>query len=340
MALNTPTYERAGWLEDLNSMLVSTAVHFSLFIVLALLTVAGGGKRGTTLEMTLGGEGTGAAAGPDLNDLPSPGDPQAEPAHLDASQQLAAALGPPNALENPSPIEAASIDAPDALAMASAELGGAGGVAQKGTGETDGMALDASPIFGATAGTGRGGGGTGDGHGKYGRASTDFFGIGGYGQTFVYVVDASDSMNDHGKFERARYELLRSIEQLNSDQRFFVIFYNTGAYPMDAEAPQLATQENIATVTNWINAVEPTGGTNPLPALLLAVSMRPDAIYFLSDGQFDPATVQELRIRNHDNRRLKTHTIPIHTIAFFDRISEGLMRMISRNSGGEYKYVR
>ena len=138
-------------------------------------------------------------------------------------------------------------------------------------------------------------GGGKQGEGASGQSATEFFGIGGYGQTFVYVVDASDSMNDRGKFERARYELLHSIEQLNSDQRYFIIFYNDGAYPMDANEPLLATQDNLANTTQWINEVEPTGGTNPLPALLFALTLRPDAIYFLSDGQFDPATIQQLR---------------------------------------------
>ena len=49
-------------------------------------------------------------------------------------------------------------------------------------------------------------------------------------------------MNDRGKFERARYELLKSIEQLGSEQRYFVIFYNERAYPMDADKPLQASQ--------------------------------------------------------------------------------------------------
>ena len=161
-----------------------------------------------------------------------------------------------------------------------------------------------------------------------GKASTDFFGIGGYGQTFVYVVDASDSMNEGRKFERARYELLKSIEQLSSEQRYYVIFYNTAQYPMDAAAPLLATADNIANTTEWVNYVEPTGGTNPLPALLMALSLRPDAIYFLSDGQFDPMVMNQLRFRNRQNLKLDIRQIPIHTVAFFDRMAEGLMRMI------------
>jgi hypothetical protein len=215
------------------------------------------------------------------------------------------------------------------------ELGGAAGMSLEGA--LEGTGSGAGQSLGGTGGKGRGGGGNGDGSST--KASAEFFGIGGYGKTFVYVVDCSDSMNNRGKFERARYELLKSIEQLGSEQRYYVVFYNERAYPMDADKPLLATQENVAQTTQWINQVIPDGGTNPLPALLFALSLRPDAIYFLSDGQFDPGTIQALRYQNRQNLRLQIRQIPIHAIAFLDRIAEGLMRTIARNSGGEYRFV-
>jgi hypothetical protein len=100
-----------------------------------------------------------------------------------------------------------------------------------------------------------------------------------------------------------------------------------------------ATENELARTTEWVDHVEAGGGTNPLPALLFALSLQPDAIYFLSDGQFDPQIILELRGRNRDNRRLNLTQIPIHTIAFGDRRAEGLMKAISRHSGGKYRFV-
>ncbi|MEX0642524.1 MAG: vWA domain-containing protein [Pirellulales bacterium] len=196
---------------------------------------------------------------------------------------------------------------------------------------------------------GRGGGGLGEegdradawsGRGSRAGVEKGFFGIGDAGKSFVYVVDCSDSMNERSKFRRAKYELMRSLEQLSSDQQYFVIFYSDGAYPMDAESTVAATEEEIARTGEWIDDVGASGGTNPLPALLIALSLQPDAIYFLSDGQFDPQIILELRGRNRDNRRLNQTQIPIHTIAFGDRRAEGLMKSISRNSGGRYRFVK
>jgi von Willebrand factor type A domain len=203
-----------------------------------------------------------------------------------------------------------------------------------------------SRLYGPAPGEGKGGtggparGGKGTGEGSTAKASTDFFGISGYGQTFVYVVDCSGSMNQNGKFERARYELLHSIEQLNKDQRYFVIFYNHQTHPMEGDKPVFATAERIAKTTQWINYAEPDGGTNPLPALVIALSMQPDAIYFLSDGQFDPNTIRLLKVRNKPNARLKTKMVPIHSVAFYDRFAAGLMQAIAKNSAGEFRFVQ
>jgi len=304
-AANVQVHERPSWLQDANSMLVSAFCHLAVFIALGLLTVASSdGWRGVKLLVNLGDGGPEAPIvdGSSLEDS----------VHLEVSDDPTTALGPTSDLE---------ISAPVTTALA----------------ELSALAENAAPLSGLN---GQSLGGGKQGEGTSGQAATEFFGIGGYGQTFVYVVDASDSMNDRGKFEKARYELLHSIEQLNGDQRYFVVFYNRDAYPMDADEPLLATQDNLAKTTQWINAVEPTGGTNPLPALLFALTLRPDAIYFLSDGQFDPATIQALRFRNRQNPRLHIRQIPVHTIAFFDRIAEGLMRAIARNSGGEYRFVK
>jgi hypothetical protein len=272
-----------------------------MFIALGLLSVAASdGWRGVKLLVNLG-DGQNS---PTIDDSPLE-----DTVRLEVAADPAVAMGPISLdVSVPATADMAALDA----LSESSQSGGLEGPALGGSGEKDGAK---------------------------GQAATEFFGIGGYGQSFVYVVDASDSMNERGKFDRARYELLQSIEQLASDQRYFVIFYNDGAYPMDADKPVLATQNQVAQTVRWVSSVDADGGTNPLPALLYALSLRPDAIYFLSDGQFDPMTIQQMKIRNRSNNRLHTRQIPIHTIAFMDHLTEGLMHAIARNSGGEYRFV-
>ena len=264
---------------------------------------------------------------PVVDNLPLGGDGQtADRSPLQADRQIEAALGPANAMD-PGP----AVHYGGARDEAGDRRGAAGSadVADgQGSGLIGGLAKsgDSGTSDGLGGGSGKGLGGGQKGEGSSGKKATEFFGIDGYGQSFVYVVDCSGSMNQNGKFERARYELLQSIEQLNKDQSYFVIFYNHQAHPMEGGKLVLATPAHITETTQWVNFAEAGGGTEPLPALLFALSMHPDAIYFLSDGQFDPNTIQEMRLRNRPNNRLKTRQIPIHTIAFYDRFAAGLMR--------------
>ncbi len=284
-------------------MLISALCNLVVLVALGLITGAMSEEWGGVKLLINASEGESAL----LDDAPIE-----ESVKIEAADDPAAALGPVTMFDDVA-VATADIAALDALSENSAIASGLEGLALGGTGKDDGA---------------------------IGQSAAEFFGIGGYGQTFVYVVDASDSMNENGKFDRARYELLKSIEQLASDQRFFVIFYNDAAYPMDAEQPVLATEAEIAKTANWVNGAIAQSGTNPLPALLHALSLRPDAIFFLSDGQFDPQAINVLRVRNRPSRRMKMRQIPIHTISFVDRATVGLMRSIARNSGGEHRFVQ
>jgi hypothetical protein len=295
-----PIGQRPGWIRDLNAMLVSAFCHLAALISLGLLSVISqDGWRGVKLLVNVG----------DGLDSPSIDVSLLDDAvTMDVSADDAAAVDPVR-LFDVSTMATTDFATLAALSENAAEASGIDGIALGGKGQADGS------LSGASA---------------------EFFGIGGYGQSFVYVVDCSGSMSERGKFERAIYELFHSIEQLASDQRYFVIFYNDAAYPMDADEPVLATENEFARTRRWVSYVEPQGGTNPLPALSFALSLRPDAIYFLSDGKFDPVTLEEVRAQN----RPKSKRIPIHAVAFMERATEGLMRTIARNSGGEFRFVK
>ena len=204
--------------------------------------------------------------------------------------------------------------------VASPELGGDGGISLEGA--LDGVGGAESLAARRNRRQGRGGGGSGDGSST--KASTEFFGIGGYGKTFVYVVDASDSMNDRGKFERARYELLQSIEQLGSEQRYFVIFYNERAYPMDADKPLLATHgqrlRKRRSGSTWLNR---TAARIRCPPCCTRSRCGRTRFTFFPTGNSTRARFKSCGHSNRQNLRLNIRQIPIHTIAFLDRIAEG-----------------
>jgi hypothetical protein len=199
--------------------------------------------------------------------------------------------------------------------------------------------LPPSPIASGLSGEGIGDAGEGSGLTGQGTGSGQFFGIVGTGRTFVYVLDCSESMLNNGRFDRARKELIESINRLSPDQRFYVVLYNDNAVPMDADDPVAAETAEIQKFREWIESVIPYGGTNPLPALEYALSQTPDAIYFLSDGEFEPIVIAAIREKNRKTR-YNPRTIPIHTIAFASQAGENQMKILARSSGGKYRFVK
>ena len=213
-------------------------------------------------------------------------------------------------------------------------------------------------LAGGSMGQGPGGwqgGGGGDGSG----GGIEYFGTVAYGNRFVYILDKSTSMNrsmpgppaPDSRFARARYELLRSIDKLAPYQSFYVILFSTTTRRMfDDESPAPvtipATPENKLRLRQWLDAAEVGGGTDPREALFLALSIAPDAVFFLSDGDFNRVTGrQKHRLFAGDPeaeqlvQRLNRTYIPIHTFAYEDPSSKERMEKLAQISGGDYKYI-
>lgn len=170
-------------------------------------------------------------------------------------------------------------------------------------------------------------------HRTVGDGSATFYGVKATGTRFVFVVDQSGSMRG-ARFRHARRELERSIKALDDSQHFFVVFFNTGATPMPARGLLPATTTNIRQTSRWIDRIDCHGDTYPASALLLALELDPDAIFFLTDGQFSPSAAAVV-ISPDGSRR-----VPIHTIGLASRDSAALLQQIADETGGTYRYVR
>lgn len=213
-------------------------------------------------------------------------------------------------------------------------------------------------LAGGSVGQGPGGWQGGGGSGGTGEGS-EYFGTVAYGNHFVYILDKSTSMNrsmsgppaPDSRFARARYELLRSVDKLAPYQSFYVILFSTTTRRMfDDESPAPvtipATAENKLRLRQWLETAEVGGGTDPREALFLALSIAPDAIFFLSDGDFNRVTGREKhRLFAGDPeaeqlvQRLNRTCIPIHTFAYEDPSSKERMEKLAQLSGGDYKYI-
>ncbi len=232
--------------------------------------------------------------------------------------------------------------------------------------------LDRPDLGGTAAGTGLGLGegslsllGTGTGAGAPG---TGGFGSGLGGSTqlgqagiwdlrirankVAYVVDFSGSIVV--AVDELKRELKRSVGRLTPGQSFDVIlFFSSGGgqdEPVRTESfkPKLepadeATRREFFT---WIDRKAPMGVTQPLDAMKRALALRPDAIFFFSDGYFEDALVDEIRRAN-----VQSHT-RIFCLVFDElllqdtsglprRETDGARRLkqVAEGNGGKVKIV-
>lgn len=174
------------------------------------------------------------------------------------------------------------------------------------------------------SGLGRGQGqgiGNNKGNGREGGDGKSFFGLTAEGKSFVFVLDCSLSMNHphdseaKTRFRKMKMELANSLSHLRFDQEFFIIFFNHEAIPMPAERLVSAAPENQQHFLAWVDQVPAFGDTDPTAALAMALRMRPDVIYFLTDGCFSgPA--------NDIVKSIQQSRTTIHTFVFETWLTE------------------
>lgn len=188
--------------------------------------------------------------------------------------------------------------------------------------------------IGGTGGVGNGGGGLGA---KMGAGNgVGFFGSRGTAEAVVFVVDMSGSM-ENGRFVRAQQELARSIRKLNSSQYFYVIFFTKQAVPMFFPTPAKdlvpATSLMKRKAIRWIVERRTGAGTDPEEALVLALSLQPDVIYFLTDGEFSQRCRDVIKEKN-------TFGTVVNTIALQSREGVPLLKDIANDNKGVFLFVK
>ena len=170
-----------------------------------------------------------------------------------------------------------------------------------------------------------------------GGGATSFFGIGAKGTRFAYIVDVSGSMGQNRKLQSAMRELARSVDALPDFSHFYVLLFSTSfVQPPMQKGWMPARKGTVRQFIAWLNRVDPGGGTEPRTSFLQVFSLdvRPDVIYFLTDGQFQDIVPDEISELNKRGKK-----VVINTIQFGDPNGEDVMRQIARDSGGMYRFV-
>ncbi len=204
---------------------------------------------------------------------------------------------------------------------------------------------------GSTGGSGGNGLGSGGPIAPYGTPGggmgsgpkSNFFGNGGGGAyKIVYIIDHSGSLLDN--FDFLREEVKRSVGNLLPVQQFAVVAFSeeTSGNTVLAASPMLqrATSDTRRDLAKRIDELKAMGENDDMLdpfkyAFQQAFAMKPQLIYFLTDGKFDPKLFDAVAQMNVN------HKVRINTLAFVteDAKCAELLQKLAKGNGGTYKFV-
>jgi len=172
-------------------------------------------------------------------------------------------------------------------------------------------------------------------------AETQLFGLRSRGARFVYVFDRSSSM-EGGLLSAAKRELIASLQALDGRHQFQIIFYNERPQLMPAvhgNAPRMASADSPGKrlAADFIGGVFADGGTNHLQALDMALALKPDVIFFLTDAEEPQMRPEELAAVRRMNRGTRINSIEFGVGEQKPEIN--FLQVLAAENGGQHTYV-
>ena len=272
-------------------MLVSTGLHVAALLALAMIFVV----RPSPPERT-------SIVSTPVEDVPLEDFADVEIESIEPVEPREFEPLPDPAPDDPAPLDLVSLDA-GTLAME--EPAAAAESAPVDSGDVLG-GLSVGDLLAALGGEvagggnpGGGGGNAGGGGGGGGMSSpATFFGKRGSGRSALFMCDNSASYVDGG-FQAVLLELSRAVSLMKPDQSFHIVFFSDAAYPLlhpeGIDTFLQATPENKRTLDAWLGTVELCiGGQGIRGAADLALALKPDVVYFLSDGDHAESVIDRM----------------------------------------------
>lgn len=202
-----------------------------------------------------------------------------------------------------------------------------------------------------------------DGAGKAGSGGgggTQFMGVRTQARDIIFIVDFSSSMrNEDGRAQLLKQELTKSIQELPANCRFTVIAFGaseksgaqllerkagdnvwTNAVPMPPVGGWVpADASHKAAAISWIVSrdPDPQSGSGTWDSMRMALKLKPEAIFLLTDGEFFDGDLTDLRkeIAAGNSEGLTQ----INTVAFACKDDIQSLQTIAAENQGTYRRV-
>ncbi len=169
-----------------------------------------------------------------------------------------------------------------------------------------------------------------------------FVGTSGVGKRIVFVVDVSAAMGSgvqQTPLAHAVKEIGMSFGDLNASQQFQVVYFNDEAktLPQDANDLISANKSNCEQARSFLKTLKGAGQGDPINALLKALALKPDLVFFLTDQQavqMDPAQIELVK--------KQAGTIPINTVEIgtgMEPDAATVVKKLSQACNGRFQWV-
>ena len=325
-----PNFYRLGF-ESLNALLLSLCIHLAMMLSLAFFLIGGNGRQRGGIELWAESSSAQEDQRLDVLEISST---SIEVAPESVEEEATKSI---TELNSDRKVEDATRDALNLaaiLATSSQERSDdvAQGLAAAGTASEGESENNGAPSGGANRAS--------DGNGAY------FFGTYASGQRFVFIIDSSRSMLEGRRWATARRELVRALQSLSPDQEFFVIGFDSTAKPMFGQFPPNSkflhpTEGNIDRLNRWVGTILHGGSTLPASSIGIALRMKPDAIFLLSDGEIQDTTIQDLRVYNRrmNSKGTPEAIVPIHTVLLHSMAGLMTLQTIADENDGVFTPV-
>lgn len=217
----------------------------------------------------------------------------------------------------------------------------------------DGRAISdmSSKIEGAAKGLA----GTGGGVGKVG-GMMKFMGVQSQGSSVVFVVDVSGSMVN-GKKSPKTYQVLerevgKFIRALDDRSSFGIVVFSSDAKSFKTNLVRAHREERERAVA-WLKKLSPEiyvdpkadeedkkfhRGTRADRGLAEAFEMKPDIIFFVSDGEPTGATPDQI-LKQVDQSQGTGKKTAINSVAYLADSGQKFMRDLAEKNGGTFREV-
>ena len=210
---------------------------------------------------------------------------------------------------------------------------------------------------GTSFGAGGGGGGLGGGGGS----GINFFGLRSMIQSVVFVVDTSNSMitgkknaQTYGALEK---EVDKVVKALDPMAKFGLICFSSEAVTYRTTLTNAAGFEKQRAI-DWMKKQSPVEaldpklkdkalddarrrhmGTHADDALKRAFAMKPDTIFFISDGEPTGTSGADVILEVKELQKTLSRPAKIHVIAYVPDDGQDFMKSLAKTNEGQYREV-